>query len=164
MITLPASVQRTNDIETARVRLSNFIMRRVNQITRVTGINYEESIDAPSTYEEVRAEFSQAITLNKPVRVYSGASDDTIYTHPSVNWAFRFWHDYIHFTRELDFSTRDEVLVGEVQCAEVAAEFGLGSLEYLLMREDTIGQVEYFAHYGEFIANQREYVMQKLAA
>lgn len=163
MITLHPSCHKTNNFEMARARLSKFVERQALHISRVTGINYEDSEEAPSTYEEVRQEFMTAKALNKPVRIYRGASDKTIYTSASVNWAFRFWHDYIHFYYELDFSEADELAVGSVQCAAVAAEFGLGSLEYRMMHQDTIGQVLYFAKTGEFIDDQLAFVQERLA-
>lgn len=163
-ISIPPSVQRTNNLDVARARLSMFVMRQALHIARVTGINYEEAIEAPSTYEEVCEEFTKAKTLGTPVRVYRDASDNTIYTSPAGNWAFRFWHDYVHFYWGLDFSTESEKQVGHIQCAAVAAEFGLGSLEWKLMEADTIGQVEHFAVTGGFVDNQLAFVTERLAA
>jgi hypothetical protein len=141
-----------------------FVMRTALNIARVTGLNYEESEEAPSTYEEVIAEFQAAKTLNKPVRVYRGASENTIYTTPAANWAFRFWHDYVHFYWGLDFTKEAEIAVGRIQCAAVAAEFGLGSLEWRMMEQDTLGQVLYFAETGSFVDNQLEFIQERLAA
>jgi hypothetical protein len=161
-IKYPANVQITNNLEIARGRLSKFVLAQALHITRVTGINYEESNTAPETYEEVLREFTSAKVLNKPVRVFSGASESTIYTSPAANWAFRFWHDYVHYSFKLDFSVQSEILVGERQCAAVAAEFGLGSLEYRLMYTDTIGQVQYYAANNSFVENQLEFAKEQL--
>lgn len=159
MITLqlPPSIQMTRDLEVARMRLSKFVREQALKITRINHINFEESEQAPETYEDICIEFSRAKTLNKPVRVFKGASDNTIYDTPATNWSFRFWHDYLHYSRELDFSMQGEKLVGAIQCANVISEFGLGSLEYQLMHIDTIGQVNHYAKTGKFVDNQLEF-------
>lgn len=161
---LPANNCVTRDIEIARIRLSRFVNQQALHITRVTGINYEESENAPDSYRTVIKAFNQAFTLGKVFKVYAGASENTIYDSPSTNWAFRFWHDYTHYAMQLDFSPEQEKLVGERQCAMVANEFGYGSLEWQLMHLDTVGQVEYFEEYGVFIKDQLTWVKAQIAA
>ncbi len=150
----PASVQRVSMLNVARARLSSFVMRMANDITRSTGINYEENDAAPETWLEAKAMFQSALTLNKPVYVRKSDSDMTIYTSPAANWAFRFWHDYVHFKHDLSHSFIDEILVSNFQVEAVEREFGVGSLEAKLMAADTYGQVMYFRVHGTFIADQ----------
>lgn len=161
MSTMPAS-NRTNNLLIARTRLSDFVTRKAQHVTRITGVNYEECDNAPDSFDTVKECFNAALRNVQPYKVFKGASDNTIYLKPHHNWAFRFWHDYLHFVRDLDFSTEHEIRVGQIQMAEVAQEFGLGSLEYLLMEIDTVKQVEHFAHTGQFVENQLEFALEHL--
>jgi hypothetical protein len=144
----------TQDLTIARLRLSKFVREQALKITRINRINFEESEQAPESYVDVCNEFNQAKLLNKTVRVYKGASENTKYDTPATNWSFRFWHDYLHYSRQLDFTVQSEKLVGGIQCANVASEFGLGSLEYKLMHLDTIEQVNHYERTGQFVENQ----------
>jgi hypothetical protein len=163
---LPPCVQRTNDIETARARLTKFVLRKASDIVRNTGISYEETNTSSlyaSTYEEVIENFNRALSTPCPYYVMQDFSDSTIYTDPSANHAFRFWHDWLHYKHKLDFSTTDEKFVGHIQTAAVIAEFGLGSLEAQMMYLDTVGQVEYFASNNAFVENQLEWTLRQLS-
>lgn len=158
LATLP-NVQRTNQLTVARERLSSFVKRMAHECTRRSGINYEES-DAKSceSWEATKAMFQQAQTLNQPVYVRKSDSENSIYTSEAANWAFRFWHDYLHYKHDLTFSFIDEVLVGQFQVSATEREFGEESLEAKLMAADTIGQVLYYQMHGEFVANQLSFV------
>lgn len=162
MVSLPPSCQRTHSIEVARKRLSKFVVAMAQRIVRVTGVNYEESLVAPSTHEEVMIEWRTALETGKPFRVYSGASDCTIYDAPDVNWAFRFWHDYLHVKHNLGMGIRDEMQVGALHWLEVSQEFGDDSLEAKIIAADTSGQALYHHIFGTFVADQEEFVLRCL--
>jgi len=149
-------------IELARANLSKLVIEQANNIKRALGVNYEERIDAPSTYENMCDNWNDA-KLNKcPVYVYSEACDNVIYLSKEANWAFRFWHDYLHYYWSKDFSYDSEIFVGNVQCAIVAQQFGLGSLEYQLMQADTVGQVNYYQATSSFVENQLQFAIDYL--
>lgn len=151
----PPNVQRTNTLTVARERLSSLVKRMANDCTRRSGINYEEcDIRSKETWEETKAMFQSAQTLNQPVYVRKSDSETSIYTSAAVNWAFRFWHDYLHYQHDLTFSFIDEVLVGQFQIDATVLEFGEGSLEAKLMTADTLGQVLYYKMHEEFVDNQ----------
>jgi hypothetical protein len=134
-----------------------------HECTRRSGINYEESDEhSCETWEETKAMFQSAQTLNQPVYVRRSDSETCIYTSEAANWAFRFWHDYLHYQHDLTFSFIDEVLVGQFQVSATENEFGKGSLEAKLMAADTIGQVLYYQMHGEFIADQLAFVTEAI--
>jgi hypothetical protein len=151
-----------HSVELARSNLSKFVIEQANNIKRVLGVNYEEKKDAPSTYEAMCENWRMALLNKMPVYVYSESCENVIYLSKEANWAFRFWHDYIHFRDGFDFSYENELLVGSHQVAMVGARFGVGSLEYLLMQSDTIGQVEYFKQHGAFVENQLQFALNSL--
>lgn len=153
-INVPPNCHATFNELTARVRLSAFVRQQAQNITRLTGINFEESEFAPETYAGVVDGFKEAIRTGRPVLVSSENSDHSIYTHASDNWSFRFWHDYLHFKYELRFSFIDELLTGQHQVDAVAAEFGVDSLEAKLMTADTLGQVLHFKTHGVHVQDQ----------
>lgn len=155
---LPPSCQRTDDINVAIARLGMFILRMAAKITRVTGVNYEESLSAPSTFEEVKTEWQLAKKTTRPFKVYSGASDRTIYDSPHVNWAFRFWHDYLHVFGNRGMNFYDEAVIAKTHIEAVAAEFGESSLEAKIIEADTYGQAVWYAVNGSYVEDQREFV------
>ena len=146
----------------ARANLSGFVLNQAAIIQNATGLYYEGAENAPNSYNEVLNEFNQAKQNGGRVRVYSGACENTIYTAAPVNLAFRFWHDYLHYKNEFDFSRTGEELTAFIHCGQVAARFGLGSIEYQLIQADTFGQVEYFWDVGGFVENQLNFAAQKL--
>lgn len=153
------NIQRVTDIECARFRLSKFVERKALEVTRLTGVNYAESVDAPSTFEEVKAEWANALRTGLPFRVFSGGSDKTIYVDPCYNWAFRFWHDYLHVKYNKSMAYDSEVFIGHMHVTHVASEFGIGSLEARLMFADTIGQCLYYETHGGFVEDQLEFAL-----
>lgn len=155
---LPSNNCRTKDFEIARIRLSKFVEQQAFYVTRVYGVNYEETEDAPSTYADLRTSFEKALANKSPYYVYKGACEDILFTAPHYNWAGRFWHDWLHYSHSLDFGYTDEVKVGELQCQAVIAEFGKDSLEHKLMHADTIGQTEYYRDHEAFVQDQLSFV------
>lgn len=147
---------------TARANLSAFVLDQAAIIQNATGLYYEGAENAPNSYDEVLKEFNQAGQNGGRIRVYSGSCENTIYTAAPVNLAFRFWHDYLHFKNKFDFSRTGEELTALIHCGQVAARFGLGSVEYLLMQVDTFGQVAHFWDVGGFVDNQLNFAAQKL--
>lgn len=88
--------------------------------------------------------------------VWNGASDSAIYGREG-NLAFRAWHDSIHLARALSFDAADEYRVAERQAQQS------GRLARFVWA-DTAGQVAYYARWGRFPTNQREYARAFLAS
>lgn len=156
------STHNTTGLTIARQRLSRFILEHAEAIRRHLGFGFIETEDAPETYTDLLLAWKRSILNREPLPVYSGASEGTIYTSPAVNWAFRFWHDVIHCQLRADFSEEGEKRTARAQLKTVADRFGADSLEYRLLEADTIGQVEYFAQHGGFVADQLAFVLERV--
>jgi hypothetical protein len=146
-------------IELARSNLSKLVIEQANNIKRVLGVNYEEIENAPSTYEDLVINWNDAKMNKAPVYVYSESCENVIYLSKEANWAFRFWHDYLHYYWQKDFTYASELFIGNIQMAVVAQHYGLGSLEYQLMQADTIGQVEFYQRENSFVPNQLKFAI-----
>ncbi len=144
----------------ARKALSQFLLRKADSLTRQYGFGYVDKEHAPSSFPELVEEWSHSVKTGLAFPVWSGCSDNTIYTSKGANYAFRFWHDSIHATRRLGFDTDDELAIGAEQMKVIQAEFGMYSLEALIMYADTIGQTTHAAlNDGQFPENQEEFVI-----
>jgi hypothetical protein len=113
---------------------------------------YSVAEDAPSTYEVLRARTSSLV-------VYSGASDNTIYGDPRVNYAFRAWHDSLHIRLQAGFSVKDEIRVA-IESARVLGGGTLGDIIYT----EIVDQRLYAEHTGEFVNNQVDFMVSHLRA
>jgi hypothetical protein len=106
---------------------------------------------APDTFEKLRSNSVSGLV------VWAGASDSTIYGDPSVNHAFRAWHDSLHLKLNAPFTLEGERLVA----IEQARLVGSDTMGNILIGE-IVGQAEYFAKHGEFPANQVEFMLNWL--
>ena len=108
--------------------------------------------DAPNTYQEL------VEAWNYGELIVSGEHcDQSIYGDPTVNIAFRAWHDSIHLYDGLTFSFEDEYWVAFAQCQQIKA-LGASQWDIDLLWADTFGQVCYFDKWGRFPDNQRAFV------
>ena len=142
----------------ARMHLTHEMIHHAERIKKQLGFGYEESMDAPDTYEKLKAAYAHSCATGFALPVYAGASDDTIYMTREGNWAFRFIHDIYHVFLDADFTIEGEYRVAEYHLDKIAKKFGKGSFEYRILAADTIGQVEYFHSYGEFPLDQKKFV------
>lgn len=103
------------------------------------------------------------------IRVWSGASDATIFGESSVNHAFRAWHDLCHVTLGAEFTRAGEMDAMTMQSDMVALRYGADSVETRLatlwLACEVKGQLDYAAsHDGAFPDNQREFAMAWIRA
>lgn len=150
--------------EIARQKLSAFLLEYAHKLSKRIGIGYTDSDDAPSDYDSLMAKWAECKRTGRPFPVWNGASESCVYTSIGSNFAFRFWHDYLHYTTDLKFTTIDEIKIGIIQTEAVQKHFGMDSLEAKIMLADTVGQSLYaFANNGEFPENQLSYVYALLS-
>lgn len=147
-------------LNNARYNLTRFYTNKAEVLCKVLNIGFEDNTSASEDFTEVVKEWKRVTAQGGTIKVFSGASDLTIFTHKHGNYAFRFWHDYLHYLHNLDFSHHSEILVGYMHVQEVQKEFGNDSLESKLIRADTIGQTDYNRKYGKFPDNQLEFAKQ----
>jgi hypothetical protein len=110
---------------------------------------------APSTLADLKAAWDSG-----PAVVWAGASDDTIFGSPEVNWAFRAWHDWAHYRYALPFTRDGEREAAFVQVAHLVRLYGDGrdvaAMAALVLCE-VIGQAEAFGTHGKFPDHQRAF-------
>lgn len=112
------------DFEQARINLSNFILFKAEQIRNDIGIGFIAIDDAPNKFSDLLQAWEESLSKKQPFPIWNGASDSTIYTDAYVNYAFRFWHDYLHYTTGLEFIAHDEIKIGIMQVKDVQSHFG----------------------------------------
>lgn len=150
-------------LQTARKNLSSFILAKADSVARVVGFGYVDVEHAPNDFDALMMAWKASKRSGLALPVWSGGSENTIYTSCGANYAFRFWHDSIHALTGLAFNTLDEIEIGRIQVQAVQKEFGNRSLESLLMYADTIAQSIYAsANDGAFPDNQLEFVTNEV--
>ena len=147
----------------ARANLTQYVIRQAEAVRRVVGFGYVDRDEAPNTDAELIAAWEHSRKTGLAFPVWSGASENTIYLHRGGNYAFRFWHDAIHATRGLCMDVDDEVEIGMMHVKAVEQEFGVDSLEALLMFWDTVGQSMHCYCTGEFPHDQLAFVYHGVA-
>jgi hypothetical protein len=122
---------------------------------------YRVSDDAPDTYEKLKAH----LDLTKQMVVWSGGSETTIYADKEVNYAFRAWHDWCHYTGRHAFTVVGERAVFAMQCSHLILFYGdcyQTRLWIKLLRAEVIGQQEHFYKHGHYPNDQRAFVLAYL--
>jgi hypothetical protein len=118
---------------------------------------YQVSEDAPDTYVKLRAHLDRT----KQMLVWSGASENTVFGEPEINWAFRAWHDWCHYYGAHPFTPEGERCVVEMQCWHLLLFFGDGlrTRHWMkILRAEILGQQEYLFKHGHFPYDQRAFV------
>lgn len=154
------TVSNTHSLDLARTKLSMWVFQQAEALKRTHGLTYEESDNAPESYEGVVAAFDASLNnTGIPILVRKSDSDCTIYLAEFHNWAFRFWHDFLHFWLKADFSLSGEARVAETQIYLCREEFGKDSLEAKLFAADVLGQLAYYHIHNEHVVNQRKFCL-----
>jgi len=114
-------------------------------------LSYSVSDQAPNTPQDLFGSTGGLV-------VWAGASDQTIYGDPSVNWAFRAVHDNLHLKHGFDFTVPEEIELGRVQASMFPGK--LGDFIYA----DIVGQAEFFLKNGHFPVDQKAFICDYLEA
>lgn len=143
--------------DSACANLDRFMIGHAAKFRRIHGFSYEESPNAPETFEALKNEYRHSRRYMKPFRVFDGASDDCVYSREG-NYAFRFWHDLTHVLADADLTFHGEVKAIMHQLPVVIGQFGADSLEVKIFEADTLGQLGYFHATGAHVEDQRDFV------
>jgi hypothetical protein len=127
--------------------------------SRLFPTGYDVSPEAPSTFRAL----CDHLDAGRPMIVYDGASESTIYACPEVNFAFRAWHDYCHWKGRCDFSLNGERRAMEMQREHMRKLFGIVPRWEALLECEIIGQGEFYAKTKTFVADQRAFALAWLA-
>lgn len=101
------------------------------------------------------------------IAVWSGASENTIFACPEHNYAFRAWHDAVHYQIQQDFSMAGEAATAFAQCADLLDQYGLDedTREFCaIILCEVIGQSAYYTLHGQFVPDQREFYAENIRA
>lgn len=96
------------------------------------------------------------------LKIWTGASENTIFGLPEINHKFRFIHDYYHCQNRLGFSAGDELLVNYIQ-QQVFRKDGLNQFDCDLLNIETAGQILYYTLNQDFPVDQRSFTITELA-
>ena len=101
------------------------------------------------------------------IRVWTGASENTIFGDPRLNWAFRAWHDLIHVTNGEAFTLIGEINVAAIQCHQVGVFLADETpvqrkvVRSLIMCE-VVKQAQYFTEHGRFPEDQVQFTIDTM--
>lgn len=117
---------------------------------------------APGTYKQLKTHLDSGATL---VVAHDG-SNSTIFASPSVNFAFRAWHDWCHWNGDFDFSLYGESATCCLQISQMYSFYGVTPntnrwAQYLTA--EIVGQRRYYEKYREYIYDQRAFCDAYLA-
>lgn len=125
-------------------------------------IEYDVLDNAPNTFDELMQYYNDTGRIG----VWSGASDATIFNNPASNHAFRAWHDMQHILRLAPFTLEGEALAmqGQMRMVERLGFISQNSKNicFQLLRIEIMEQAKYAAKHGEYMTNQKEFVINKL--
>lgn len=118
---------------------------------------FDVSAAAPSSYEAMRAHIQQTGRLC----VSNVNSDQTIFADREVNYAFRAWHDWTHYTYKLPFTLEGEYAVSIQMLRDLAKVYGKQrAMEFWpFIDEEVNAQAEYLHVTDEFIVDQYQFAV-----
>ena len=150
------------EIDQGRQNLTTFVWGKAREMREQGNAAWMPSSTAPESYEALQAHFYDVWAVGGTIKVSAAHSENTVYLSPEANYASRFWHDCLHFLHRLDFSLDSEIRVGLIQVQAVANRFGARSTEAELMYMDTVAMSIYCYQYGQFPANQLEFILENM--
>ena len=130
--------------------VDRFMFKELNNriLTLASNIKYTVSDLAPSNERDL---FNAGSLV-----IWSGASDNTIWEDPKVNYAFRAIHDTLHIKCGLGFSVAEEVAIGRIQAAKYDGL--LADIIYIEVAKHS----EHFKKYGSFPENKKAFTLNLL--
>lgn len=114
------------------------------------------------TGEETMAD----LNTGRRLKVFSGASDQTIYADAEINHDARAWHDWAHWRYKLGFDLAGETAAAFVQVRHLCYYHGDGAetvdMAALLLCE-IIGQAGFFLEHRSFPVDQVAFARRHVA-
>lgn len=154
----------TEDLDAARTRLSAYMLHQADKMAEIVGFGYVPAPDAPSTFPALQEAFAHSVTTGTALPVSNEHTDSVVYVSRDANMAFRFVHDCAHIRLKLDFTARDEYELACWHLRRLEVDgFARDSLEWELLRADTLGQVLISAIARRFPDDQHSFGMTCVA-
>ena len=139
-------------------RLNDAVLRITDSLVG----NYCVADDAPGTY----AALKRHLDAGQLLIVAAAGSSATIFGDPTVNYAFRAWHDWCHWKGECDFSLNGEMATCCIQLSHVQRFYGLNDRTCYwrsLLIAEMIGQRRYYELHREYVEDQRAFTRAYIA-
>lgn len=148
------------ELTAARETLTEFVWERAEATRARTGVEWVFTPDAPNTYRELRTAWEASLTTGVALPISNADSESVIFTEPSANAAYRYWHDLTHLERERNFTNPHELDMAHFHLWD-AELHGLtrGSLSWRLLRADAIGNVLHWSIYREYVLDQEVFIV-----
>lgn len=130
----------------------------LHMASRTCPTGYDVGADAPDSFPKLLAHFWKT----GRIKVWDGASDDTLYADREVNYAFRAWHDWAHVVEWATFDVSGEQRACARQLSDLRAVYGDSPMvrEWCaLLDADCVGQILYHERTGHFPSPQRPFVL-----
>lgn len=145
--------------ERATKNLSAFVVDQAKKMAAKNGFGWVPRPDAPDTHPLLVRAHQVSRMTGQPLPVSSLFCDTVMFTHPSINHAFRYWHDSLHIDTGLTFMLPDELELSLHHLA-LSERGGLHkhSLEYALLRIDMVGQNYLLGVAKRFAIDQGQFV------
>jgi hypothetical protein len=125
-------------------------------------IDYEVAENAPDTFEGIKEHYENTGKL----LVWNGASDNTIFSNPQSNYAFRAWHDFCHIKANADFTPsgeRDTMLLQirmVMDCEHLSKR--AKDICTKILQVEVLSQLQHALQFGDFPENQRHFAIDKM--
>lgn len=125
---------------------------------------YELSNSAPKSLGELKGIYA----AHGLIVVSSLHSENTVFSSPAVNYAFRAWHDWHHIRLNAEFDRLGELLVHDAMAMDLARYAikyaGQGHRVFALLKCENVGQLDYWERFGNPPDDQRAFACGYLAA
>jgi hypothetical protein len=122
---------------------------------------FDISPDAPATFDALATHWRDT----GRVCVWDGASDSTIFGSPSVNYAFRAWHDWHHIAGQYPFTREGERLAMLAQQRDIRTLYRYtrqADWFCRILECEIVGQFDYAAKHGFFPVDQAAFARHYL--
>jgi hypothetical protein len=115
--------------------------------------------DAPDTLQALQRAWAEHVGNGAPFPVWDGGCEHTIYSSPSVNHAFRAWHDTLHVALGAELDDEGERRVCGASILILRGTAGIVLDDLRAIRFEIVGQLDYAArHGGQFPDDQAAFV------
>lgn len=121
------------------------------------GFSWLATEHAPNTFDHLVEAWDRSIRTGNPLLISDLNSDDVVFESPIDNIYLRFLHDSRHMQASLTFETHDEVEVAAIHIEEFGELLDHDSLEFEILRADTMGQAVMLHQEHRFAFDQRAF-------
>lgn len=137
------------------------IQNTIRELERIilrnaSDIQYRVMDKVPENFETLKAFVSE----HGYIPVWSGSSDNTIFSSSEVNYAFRAWHDSVHLKLNVGFDLSGEIATAVEQC-RTAVQGGLTADLGRVIMIEVVEQALHFFSTGKFVENQKLFFLNK---